>query len=84
MTIVIMRTSYDTRSQLFLALFQGFQFLGNLPITLISHEALTGTREQLGEHSAGTSIFACRNRPHTRITDIAHITTPSENHSSDS
>ena len=45
MTTIIMRTSDDNRGQLFLALFQGFQFLGNLPITLVFHEALTGTQE---------------------------------------
>ena len=45
MTTVIMRTSDDNRGQLFLALFQGFPFLGNLPITLIFHEAPTGTQE---------------------------------------
>ena len=36
MTTIIMRTSHDNPSQLFLALFQGFRFLGNLPITLVS------------------------------------------------
>ena len=45
MTTVIMRTTDDNRGQLFLALFQGFPFLGNLPITLIFHEAPTGTQE---------------------------------------
>ena len=45
MTTVIMRTSDDNRGQLFLALFQGFPFLGNLPITLVFHEAPTGTQE---------------------------------------
>lgn len=45
MTTVIMRTTDDNRGQLFLALFQGFQFLGNLPITLVFHEAPTGTQE---------------------------------------
>lgn len=45
MTTIIMRTSDDNRGQLFLALFQGFPFLGNLPITLIFHEAPTGTQE---------------------------------------
>ena len=44
MTTIIMRTSDDNRGQLFLALFQGFQFLGNLPITLVFHEAPTGTQ----------------------------------------
>lgn len=43
-TTIIMRTSDDNRGQLFLALFQGFQFLGNLPITLVFHEAPTGTQ----------------------------------------
>ena len=45
MTTIIMRTSHDTRGQLFLALFQGFPILGKLPITLVSHEAPTGTRK---------------------------------------
>lgn len=45
MTTVIMHTSDDNRGQLFLALFQGFPFLGNLPITLVFHEAPTGTQE---------------------------------------
>ena len=45
MTTVIMRTTDDNRGQLFLALFQGFPFLGNLPITLVFHEAPTGIQE---------------------------------------
>ena len=45
MTTVIMRTSHDNPSQLFLALFQGFLSLGNLSVTLVFHEAPTGTRE---------------------------------------
>ncbi|MCG4652470.1 MULTISPECIES: hypothetical protein [Bifidobacterium] len=45
MTTIIMRTSDDNRMWSFLALFQGFQFLGNLPITLVFHEAPTGTRK---------------------------------------
>ena len=45
MTTVIMRTSDDNRMWSFLALFQGFQFLGNLPVTLVFHEAPTGTQE---------------------------------------
>ena len=45
MTTVIMRTSDDNRGQLFLALFQGFLSLGNLPVTLVFHEAPTGTQE---------------------------------------
>lgn len=45
MTTIIMHTSDDNRGQLFLALFQGFPFLGNLPITLVFHEAPTGTQE---------------------------------------
>ena len=45
MTTIIMRTTDDNRGQLFLALFQGFPFLGNLPITLVFHEAPTGTQE---------------------------------------
>ena len=39
MTTVIMRTSDDNRMWSFLALFQGFPFLGNLPITLVFHTA---------------------------------------------
>ena len=45
MTTVIMRTSDDNRMWSFLAFFQGFPFLGNLPITLVFHEAPTGTRK---------------------------------------
>ena len=45
MTTVIMRTTDDNRGQLFLALFQGFPFLGTLPITLVFHEAPTGIQE---------------------------------------
>ena len=45
MATIIMRTSHDNPSQLFLALFQGFRFLGNLPVTLVFHEAPTGTQE---------------------------------------
>ena len=45
MTTIIMRASDDNRGQLFLALFQVFQFLGNLPITLVFHEAPTGTQK---------------------------------------
>ena len=45
MTTIIMRTSDDNRMWSFLALFQGFHFLGNLPVTLVSHEAPTGTQE---------------------------------------
>ena len=45
MTTIIMRTSHDNPSQLFFALFQGFRFLGNLPVTLVFHEAPTGTQE---------------------------------------
>ena len=41
-----MRTSDENRGQLFLALFQGFQFLGNLPISLVFHEAPTGTQKK--------------------------------------
>ena len=47
MTTIIMRTSDDNRGQLFLALFQGFLSLGNLPITLVFHEAPTGTQENI-------------------------------------
>lgn len=42
---VALGVSDDNRGQLFLALFQGFPFLGNLPITLVFHEAPTGTQE---------------------------------------
>lgn len=45
MTTIIMRTSDDNRMWSFLAFFQGFPFLGNLPITLVFHEAPTGTQE---------------------------------------
>ena len=45
MTTIIMRTSDDNRVRAFLALFQGFQFLGNLTITLVFHEAPTDTRK---------------------------------------
>ncbi|MDB1165746.1 hypothetical protein PL702_04160 [Bifidobacterium breve] len=45
MTTVIMRTSDDNRMWSFLALFQGFPFLGNLPISLVFHEAPKGTRK---------------------------------------
>ena len=45
MTTVIMRTSHDNPSRLFSALFQGFLSLGNLSVTLIFHEAPTGTRK---------------------------------------
>ena len=41
----IINPTDDNRGQLFLALFQGFPFLGNLPITLVFHEAPTGTQE---------------------------------------
>lgn len=44
MTTVIMRTSDDNRMWLFRALFQGFPILGNLPISLVFHEAPTGTQ----------------------------------------
>ncbi|RDX16565.1 hypothetical protein CE159_08660 [Bifidobacterium longum] len=37
--------SHDDRDRLFLALFQGFLSLGNLSVTLIFHEAPTGTRK---------------------------------------
>lgn len=45
MTTIIMRTSHDNGSQLFVALFQGFPILGNLPITLVLHKAPTGAQE---------------------------------------
>lgn len=38
-------TTHDTRGRSFLALFQGFPILGKLPITLVFHEAPTGTRK---------------------------------------
>ena len=47
MTTIIMNTSDDNRGQLFLALFQGFLSLGNLPVTLVFHEAPTGTQENI-------------------------------------
>lgn len=45
MTTIIMRTSDDNSPWSFLALFQGFRFLGNLTITLVFHEAPTDTQE---------------------------------------
>ena len=45
MTTVIMRTSDDNRMWSFLALFQGFPILGNLPISLVFRKAPTGTQE---------------------------------------
>ncbi|MBD9133101.1 MAG: hypothetical protein EGP85_14555 [Bifidobacterium bifidum] len=48
MSTIIMRTSDDARLGSFLALFQGFPILGNLPISLVSHEAPTGTRKKSG------------------------------------
>ena len=45
MTTIIMHTSDDNRMWSFLALFQGFPFLGNLPISLVFHEAPKGTRK---------------------------------------
>ena len=45
MTTIIMRTSDDNRVWSFLALFQGFQFLGNLTISLVFHEVPTGTQK---------------------------------------
>lgn len=45
MTTIIMRTSHDNRIRSFLALFQGFQFWGGLPITLVFHEAPAGTQK---------------------------------------
>lgn len=47
MTTIIMHTKHDNRMWSFLALFQGFPILGNLPITLVFHEAPTGTQENL-------------------------------------
>ena len=45
MTTVIMSTSHDNRGQLFVALFQGFPILGNLPISLVFRKAPTGPQE---------------------------------------
>ena len=45
MTAIIMRTSHDNRTWSFSALFQGFPISGNLPISLVLHEAPTGTRK---------------------------------------
>ena len=45
MTTVIMHTTDDNHMWSFLAFFQGFPILGNLPITLVFHEAPTGTRK---------------------------------------
>ncbi|MDR3859920.1 MAG: hypothetical protein Q3X53_05590 [Bifidobacterium sp.] len=45
MTTIIMRTSDDNRVWSFSALFQSFPILGNLPISLVFHEAPTGTRK---------------------------------------
>ena len=45
MTTVIMRTSDDNHMWSFLALFQGFPILGNLPISLVFRKAPTGTQE---------------------------------------
>ncbi|QOL43633.1 hypothetical protein BL1347_06950 [Bifidobacterium longum subsp. infantis] len=45
MTTIIMRTSHDNSPWSFLALFQSFHFWENLPITLVSREAPTGTQE---------------------------------------
>ena len=45
MTTIIMNTSDDNHMWSFLAFFQGFPILGNLPITLVFHEAPTGTRK---------------------------------------
>ena len=39
------KTSDDNRVWSFLALFQGFQFLGTLPISLVFHEVPTGTQK---------------------------------------
>ncbi len=47
MTTIIMNTSHDNHGQMLVALFQLFSFLGSLPITLVFHEAPTGTRENL-------------------------------------
>lgn len=49
MNTIIMRASDDDRVWSFFALFQGFRFLGGLPISLVFAEASTGTREQTGD-----------------------------------
>ncbi|WP_288517062.1 hypothetical protein [uncultured Bifidobacterium sp.] len=49
MSTIIMRASHDNRTWSFSALFQGFRFLGGLPISLVFAEASTGTREQSGD-----------------------------------
>ena len=51
MTTIIMNTSDDNHMWSFLALFQGFPFLGNLPITLVFHEAPAGTQKIIRECS---------------------------------
>ncbi|UIP48884.1 hypothetical protein LZF93_06130 [Bifidobacterium longum] len=45
MTTIIMHTSDDNHMWSFLALFQGFPILGNLPISLVFRKAPTGTQE---------------------------------------
>lgn len=45
MTTIIMRASDDNHMWSFLALFQGFPILGNLPISLVFRKAPTGTQE---------------------------------------
>jgi hypothetical protein len=42
MSTIIMRASDDNRVWSFFALFQGFRFLGGLPISLVFAEASTG------------------------------------------
>ena len=66
MTTIIMRTSHDNPSQLFFALFQGFRFLGNLPITLVSprgthrHPRIisTDSHPPVGHHQPERSYLA--------------------------
>ena len=63
MTTIIMRTSHDNPSQLFFALFQGFRFLGNLPITLVSPRGTYRHPRIIRERSTtlpALSVFADR------------------------
>ena len=63
MATIIMRTSHDNPSQLFLALFQGFRFLGNLPITLVSPRGTHRHPRIIRERSTtlpALSVFADR------------------------
>lgn len=63
MTTIIMRTSDDNRMWSFLALFQGFRFLGNLPITLVSPRGTHRHPRIIRERSTtlpALSVFADR------------------------